>query len=297
MHSHRWWWICVIRRLRIFIKTFVPQRWIEPLTINSKYYLFSRVYSSWLRFWFLRMNIYANVKVEVSLTEWGFSIEYCVVYSEHVVRWRLHIACKGLAWILQKHYANCILITRDYSQLYLRFSVRCLERNSWCVLLCGRLFKITMPRKALILPLKARLIILHVIRSAKGIFCRISPIGKKWKSPQKRLYYSKRLDQNYRMRKSVYIVPQKWTKPQFSLFGASKILQKTTKRLYYSKRLDQNYRMRKSVYIIPKNWTTEKHRKNGVKKYVKIYAERAKASILFHKSGPNYFLGSFFHAR
>lgn len=26
-----------------------------------------------------------------------------------------------------------------------------------------------------------------------------------------RLYYSERLDQNYRMRKSVYIVPKKWT--------------------------------------------------------------------------------------
>lgn len=100
--------------LRIFMKTFVPQRWIEPLTINSKYYLFSRVYSSWLRFWFSRMNIYANVKVKVMLTEWCSSIEYRVVHSEHVVRWRLHIACKGLAWILQKRCTNYILI---YSRL------------------------------------------------------------------------------------------------------------------------------------------------------------------------------------
>lgn len=50
--------------------------------------------------------------------------------------------------------------------------------------------------------------------------------------------------------------------------------------------MDQNYRMRKSVYIIPKKWTTEKHRKNGVKKYVKIYAKRDKASILLQKVGP-----------
>ena len=154
VYSHRWWWICVIRRLRIFMKTFVPQRWIEPLISNSNYYLFSCVYLWWLWFWFSRMNIYANVKVEVSLAKWCSSIEYHVMHPEHVVRWRLHIACRDRTWILQKHYANCILITRDYSQLYPRFSVRRLEWNSWYVLWGGRRFKITMPRKALILPLK-----------------------------------------------------------------------------------------------------------------------------------------------
>ena len=144
---------CVLSTL-FFVKVSDSPCRKKHLTDNLNCYLFSRVYSSWLRFWFSRMNTYANVKVEVSLTEWGFSIEYCVVYSEHVVRWRLHIACKGLAWILQKHYTNYILTVRDYSQSTLRFSIRCLERNSWYVLLCGRLFKITMPRKALILPLK-----------------------------------------------------------------------------------------------------------------------------------------------
>lgn len=159
------------------------------------------------------MNIYANVKVVVMLTEWGFSIEYCVVYSEHVVRWRLHIACKGLAWILQKHYANCILITRDYSQSTLRFSIRYLERNSWYVLLCGRLFKITMPLKALILPLKARFDeVIHPLPLAlKRHFLphfadwqKMKPpakasillqkVGPKLQNAQKRLYCSQKVD-------------------------------------------------------------------------------------------------------
>ena len=139
-----------------FYEAHCPIALIESLTSNSKYYHFSRVCLQWLLFWFSRMNTYTNVKVKVKvmLTEWCSSIEYRVVHSEHVVRWRLHIACKGLAWILQKHYANCILITRDYSQSTLRFSIRCLERNSWYVLWGGSRFKITMPRKALILPLK-----------------------------------------------------------------------------------------------------------------------------------------------
>lgn len=56
-------------------------------------------------------------------------------------------------------------------------------------------FKIAMPRKALILPLKARLIILPVKSSNKGIFAAF-----------------RRLVKNESPRKSVYIIPKDWTR-------------------------------------------------------------------------------------
>ena len=186
---------CVLSTL-FFVKVSDSPCRRKHLTNNLNYYHFSRVCLQWLLFWFSRMNTYANVKVVVMLTEWCSSIEYRVVHPEHVVRWRLHIACKGLSGILQKHYANCILITRDYSQLYLRFSATCLERNSWYVLLCGGLFKITMPLKALILPLKARLIILHVNPVRQRHFFVVF----------------RRLVKNETTRKSVYIIPKGWTR-------------------------------------------------------------------------------------
>lgn len=190
------------------------------------------------------------------LTEWCSSIEYRVVHPEHVVRWRLHIACKGLAGILQKHYANCILITRDYSQLYLRFSATCLERNSWYVLWGGGRFKITTPHKALILPLKARLIILHV-----------NPVH------QRHFFVVfRRLVKNETTRKSVYIIAKGWPKIT-KRDKASMLLQRTGPKTFVSPNdfihypltpdfvvfakigHPKNYIKRQSVYILPKKWT------------------------------------------
>ena len=93
-------------------------------------------------------------------------------------------------------------------------------------------------------------------RLIKAFFCHISPIGKKWKSPQKRLYYCKRLDQNYKTRQGVYVIAKNWTKDfritqwfyplssntgfcRFCQNRPSQELHKTTKRLYCSKEVDQ----------------------------------------------------------
>lgn len=93
-------------------------------------------------------------------------------------------------------------------------------------------------------------------RLIKAFFCHISPIGKKWKSPQKRLYYCKRLDQNYKTRQGVYVIAKNWTKDfritqwfyplssntgfcRFCQNRPSQELHKTTKRLYSSKEVDQ----------------------------------------------------------
>ena len=155
--------------------------------------------------------------------------------------------------------------------------------NSWDAPLCGKQFKITMPRKAPILPLKRDLIRWCAGGGGypsldKGIFAAFrrlikkkppakasilfQKVGPSLHNPTERLYYSKRLDQNYRMSKSVYIVPQKWTMDKRRKLGVknmSKFIQNATKRLCYCKRLDQVCITRQSVYIVPQKWTNAKN--------------------------------------